>query len=772
MPRIREFQNIVCNLYPRDEFPSFYDETKIDDEILCKNVTFVVTEQCNLNCSYCYETHKTKKRMTKEVAKKAVDMLFEESLKNDYIKEPFIILDFIGGEPLLEIDLIDYTVEYFKFKAASLDHIWVNNYMISITSNGTLYDNPKVQQFLNKNINRVSLNITIDGNKELHDSCRLFYDGRPSYDIVEKAVKKHVERIGGIGCTKLTLAPENITYLNDAIKNLYSLGISSINANCVFEEGWDYSHATILYEQMKELTDYIIDNDLEEDLYCSLFEDNLGEPLEENDNENWCFKAGTLVFTPDGNKRIEDLTTNDFVISHDNSIQKIEKILTRKSDDTAIIRATGMFETSTTLDHPYLVKKFKYIGNKNVYRYDEPQWLKVKDIKKGDKIALHCHKFGDIDFNKDIAYIVGRYIGDGWYSTTGYKLCCSYDEFDELKKAMDKANINYSVDNYKTVKQFNIFKNNIELIDVLSQIGHCAADKNIPKDAFKWNRESIKNLLKGLFDADGYFYEKKNMQKFNTISYVLASDLLLLLRGLGFYPTCYINKRAGKSMIEGREVNIKDRYEVYFNLDKSKSRYCKYDEERNVCWTTVQDIDTNCESYDVYNLTVENTHTFIANNAIVHNCGGTGKMVAVGTDGTLYPCLRYMKYSLSAEREPISFGHIDCGIGCNDKDKETIKCLKCITRRSQSTDECFNCPIARGCAWCSGYNYDKFGTPNKRATYICCMHKARVLANHYYYKKLLNEKNIKKDHHYELNVPKEEALKIISEKEYNMLLDL
>ena len=62
-----------------------------------------------------------------------------------------------------------------------------------------------------------------------------------------------------------------------------------------------------------------------------------------------------------------------------------------------------------------------------------------------------------------------------------------------------------------------------------------------------------------------------------------------------------------------------------------------------------------------------------------------------------------------------------------------MKCLDCITRRSQSTDECFNCPIAGGCAWCSAYNYQITGTPDKRVTYICVMHKARVLANEYYW---------------------------------------
>jgi hypothetical protein len=96
--------------------------------------------------------------------------------------------------------------------------------------------------------------------------------------------------------------------------------------------------------------------------------------------------------------------------------------------------------------------------------------------------------------------------------------------------------------------------------------------------------------------------------------------------------------------------------------------------------------------------------------------------------------------------------------------------LSNITRRTCSTDECFNCPIAAGCAWCSGYNYEEFGTPKSRATYICIMHRARALANYYYWgtiqKKCLGKREI------ELFLPKEQALQIIDEKEYNKLLSL
>jgi len=273
----------------------------IDPDLKVKNITFVVTERCNLNCKYCYETHKSNATMTKEIAKDAVDFLFNKEKVNGYFteeKSPAVILEFIGGEPLLEIDLMDYIVEYFKFKAFEVDSPWATNYMISFTSNGILFNTPKVEQFLKRNQGKVSIGITIDGNKELHDSCRVFPDGSGSYDIVVKSVKKWLEMDNNPG-TKLTLSPDNVHYLFDAALNLWNMGIKIIFANCVFEEGWKKKHAKILYEQMIKLADYVIDNELYKNNFISLFDETIGKPLTED--RNYCGGNGSmLAIAPDG----------------------------------------------------------------------------------------------------------------------------------------------------------------------------------------------------------------------------------------------------------------------------------------------------------------------------------------------------------------------------------------------------------------------------------------------------------------------------------------
>ena len=108
-----QFQDLYARMYPGKAV---------------KSVTFIVTHQCNLRCSYCYETNKSEARMTEETARRCVDLLFQEDERGDGLVTPEnadgLILDFIGGEPMLEIGLIDRIVSYFLAQAIGKNHRW------------------------------------------------------------------------------------------------------------------------------------------------------------------------------------------------------------------------------------------------------------------------------------------------------------------------------------------------------------------------------------------------------------------------------------------------------------------------------------------------------------------------------------------------------------------------------------------------------------------------------------------------------------------------
>lgn len=432
MKKFRQYSDQIARLYSGEDM---LDE----HEFLTRNITFQITDDCCCACTYCYQGHKGHRMMTKDVAKRGVDLLFDMYDKNEgtFInhKTKAIILDFIGGEPLMNIDIIDYVCTYFVQKCLEKNHPWIYTWRASMISNGALYFEPKVQEFLKKFRGFVSFGITLDGPKEIHDACRIYHDGRGNFDDAYAAMKHfnshYYEELG----TKVTIAPENLHNLNKIVKFFVDEGMEEINANTVFEAEWTEEQAQEFYRELKKMADYLLS--LDHEVYVGLFRDELFKPMSEEENSNFC--------------------------------------------------------------------------------------------------------------------------------------------------------------------------------------------------------------------------------------------------------------------------------------------------------------------------------------------GGTGAMLSFDPDGIAYPCIRYMPSSLGDDVPPITIGTVD-GIFETEEDKETKRCLDCITRRSQSTDECWNCPIAAGCAWCSGWNYQLYGTPDKRCTRICPMHKARSLANVYYWNKYYRKNNM--DKHFEMHLPKEEALKFISEDEYNMLLEL
>lgn len=278
---------------------------KEDNKANCRNITFQVTDDCCLKCTYCYQTHKGHKMMTKETAKKIVDLLFklydenkEDSVINHHTYG--IILDFIGGEPFMNVSIIEYTMEYFLNECFKRDHIWLTNCRASISTNGLLYFEPDTQAFLKKYKDFTSLNVTIDGPKEIHDLCRVDYNGNGSFDRAMAAwedwfLKTGVNQLD----TKITIAPENLIKLEGIFDFFLSRGCRHIHANPIFEHKWTIEEAQDYYLILIKLADRLLQ---EKQAESSLFSEYKGKPLLSTDTQNYC--GGTsamLAFDPDGN---------------------------------------------------------------------------------------------------------------------------------------------------------------------------------------------------------------------------------------------------------------------------------------------------------------------------------------------------------------------------------------------------------------------------------------------------------------------------------------
>ena len=265
-----------------------------------KNITFIVTKDCQLACKYCYLVGKNaKERMTWEVAKAAIDYILE---REEEFPEESVIFDFIGGEPFIEIELIDRICDYLKTEMFRRGHHWFNSYRFSFSTNGINYHEEKVQRFIEKNYSHLSIGITIDGTRRKHDLNRVYKgNGRGSYNDVVRNIPLWLKQFPG-AATKVTISSADLPYIKESVLHLYGLGIHEVNINCVFEDVWQEGDDRLFEDQLTELADEIIDRGYYKDYACSFFSEHIGKPLDpEKDNQNWCGAGRMLSIDAAGN---------------------------------------------------------------------------------------------------------------------------------------------------------------------------------------------------------------------------------------------------------------------------------------------------------------------------------------------------------------------------------------------------------------------------------------------------------------------------------------
>lgn len=269
---------------------------------ISKNITFIVTKDCQLACKYCYLVGKNEKeRMSWQTAKSAIDYILDNE---NLFRESAVVWDFIGGEPFMEIELIDKICDYIKKQLFIHNHHWFDSYRFSFSTNGINYHTKEVQKFIRKNHQHLSIGITIDGTKRKHDLNRIWKGDGPekgSYEDVVKNIPLWLSQFPE-GGTKVTISSADIPYIKESVLHLYSLGIHEVNINVVFEDVWNEGDDLLFEDQLMQLADAIIDNDYYRDFACSFFSETLGKPLDPAlDNVNWCGAGKMLSIDAAGN---------------------------------------------------------------------------------------------------------------------------------------------------------------------------------------------------------------------------------------------------------------------------------------------------------------------------------------------------------------------------------------------------------------------------------------------------------------------------------------
>ena len=252
---IEELKN-QGKLFTPDTFEPMADTLKKKTSGVVKALCLHVAHICNLNCSYCFASqgkyHGDRAVMSYEVGKRALDFLIENSKGRTNL-----VVDFFGGEPLMNFDVVKQLVAY----ARSREKECKKNFRFTLTTNGMLI-NDDVIDFANREMSNVVL--SLDGRREIHDRYRVDYNGKGSYDTIVPKFQKLVEKRQGKNYyMRGTFTHANPDFLED-IKQMLSLGFKELSMEPVVCAPNDPSALTqedlpIVLEQYEKLAQMMLE---------------------------------------------------------------------------------------------------------------------------------------------------------------------------------------------------------------------------------------------------------------------------------------------------------------------------------------------------------------------------------------------------------------------------------------------------------------------------------------------------------------------------------
>lgn len=245
-------------LFTEDEFEPKAGVLKAKTNGVVKALCLHIAHTCNLNCEYCFASqgkyHGERSVMSFEVGKRALDFLIENSGSRRNLE-----VDFFGGEPLMNFEVVKQLVEY----ARSVEKDAGKNFRFTLTTNGILIDDDVIE-FANKEMSNVVL--SLDGRKEIHDRYRVDYAGNGSWDRIVPKFQKLVEARGGKNYyMRGTFTHRNPDFLED-VKTMLELGFKELSMEPVVCAEGDAARLTdedleIVKKQYEDLAALMIEHD-------------------------------------------------------------------------------------------------------------------------------------------------------------------------------------------------------------------------------------------------------------------------------------------------------------------------------------------------------------------------------------------------------------------------------------------------------------------------------------------------------------------------------
>ena len=247
-------------LFAPDRFEPMAGRLKEKTAGVVKALCLHIAHTCNLNCSYCFASqgkyHGDRAVMSFEVGKQALDFLVANSGSRKNLE-----VDFFGGEPLMNFDVVRELVAY----ARSIEKEHNKKFRFTLTTNGLLIDDDVIE-FANQEMSNVVL--SLDGRKEIHDRFRVNYAGNGSFEQIVPKFQKLVAARGGKNYyMRGTFTHANPDFLED-IKQMLALGFTELSMEPVVCAPGDPSELTeedlpVVLSQYEKLAELMLEREKE-----------------------------------------------------------------------------------------------------------------------------------------------------------------------------------------------------------------------------------------------------------------------------------------------------------------------------------------------------------------------------------------------------------------------------------------------------------------------------------------------------------------------------
>ena len=362
-----------------------------------------------------------------------------------------------------------------------------------------------------------------------------------------------------------------------------------------------------------------------------------------------CFPEGTLVLTEEGYIPIEDVGIGMRVLTHEGRWRKVTA--TGAKFGATVVLKGNHYGLECTSNHPiYSSGERKYypqLGNgkrgNQILLTDEKSWVPAGEMlgrlwavpRTVESLPITSPVYSGSwrqktmpELSEDLFYFIGRWIGDGWVcngqrsgrpagETYGkIYLCDSEEKEEELRIIVEKMTERYTVSHERGVVRFS-FISQVFAEWLTDNFGQYAYGKTMPGWVFGMPETYRKALLNGILDSDGYCVKgKANTWKVNTVSKRLAESIRLLAEIQGYSTTIHKTEAEQEKLIEGRLVHQRDWYSVVITFGGRKAHLT----DQMHGWYRVRDVHPTNRTTVVYNLTVEEDNSYVADGIVVHNC--------------------------------------------------------------------------------------------------------------------------------------------------------